>query len=87
MNDKLAHVAYFALAGLLAARAGRVGEGWSARRTAAVVVLGAAAWGALDELHQTLTPGRAAEAGDVAADAAGAALGLGAFELLRRRPS
>lgn len=85
VNDKLAHVAYFAVTGLLAARAGFAGHGWSARRAAVVVVLGALAWGCLDELHQSLTPGRAAQAGDVAADVAGAALGAGAAALLRRR--
>ena len=78
-------MAYFALTGLLAARAGRVGEGWSGRRTAAVVLLGTLGWGVLDELHQSLTPGRAVEAGDVAADVAGAALGVGASALLYRR--
>ncbi len=86
VNDKLAHAAYFAVTGFLAARASLLGHGWSARRTAAVVVLGALAWGVLDELHQSFTPGRAVEAGDVAADVAGAALGLAAgLALLRRR--
>lgn len=85
MNDKLAHVAYFALVGLLAARASLAGHGWSARRTAAVVVLGALAWGLLDEVHQSFTPGRAVEAGDVAADGVGAAAGVAAALALARR--
>ena len=86
LNDKLAHVAYFALVGLLAARAGLAGEGWGPLRTAAVVVAGALGWGFLDELHQSFTPGRSAEAADVAADAVGAALGAGAaIARLRRR--
>lgn len=85
MNDKLAHVAYFALVGLLAARASLVGHDWSARRTAAVVVLGILAWGVLDEVHQSFTPGRAVEAGDVAADGVGAAAGVAAALALARR--
>lgn len=86
VNDKVAHLAYFTLTGLFAARAGLAGHGWSARRTAAAVVLGALAWGVLDEFHQSFTPGRAVEAGDVAADVAGASLGLGAaLVVLRRR--
>lgn len=86
VNDKLAHVAYFALTASFAVRACLTGHGWGARRTAAVVVLGALAWGVLDELHQSFTPGRSVEAGDVAADVAGASLGLGAaLAVLRRR--
>ena len=85
VNDKLAHVAYFALVGLLAARASLAGHGWSARRTAAVVVLGILAWGVLDEVHQSFTPGRAVEAGDVAADGVGAAAGVAAALALARR--
>lgn len=86
VNDKLAHVAFFALVGLLAARACVDGHGWRVRKTAAAVLLGALAWGVLDEFHQSFTPGRAVEAGDVAADVAGASLGLGAaLVVLRRR--
>ncbi|MFN7989541.1 MAG: VanZ family protein [Thermoanaerobaculia bacterium] len=84
LPDKLAHLAFFGLVGFLAARAGRVAEGWSARRTLATVAVGALLWGISDEWHQSFTPGRDSEAADVVADVAGTLLGVAAFELLAR---
>jgi VanZ family protein len=84
-SDKLAHAAWFFLLGLLAYRAGRDAEGWSRRRAAAFVLLGAALWGASDEGHQALVPGRAVEAADLAADVAGAGFALLLAEPLLRR--
>ncbi len=83
--DKLAHAAWFFLLGLLAYRAGRSAEGWSRRRAVAAVLLAATLWGASDEAHQAFVPGRDVEAADLAADVAGAALGVLLAEPLLRR--
>lgn len=84
-SDKLVHATWFFLLGLLVWRAAREGEGWPRRRTTLLLVLGALFWGISDEAHQSLVPGRDVEAGDVAADVAGAALtALVADPLLRR---
>lgn len=72
--DKLAHAAYFFLMAALAVRAARFGEGWSARKTALVVVLSFALYGIADEYHQSFVPHRDVEAGDVLADTLGALL-------------
>jgi VanZ family protein len=84
-DDKVVHAAYFFLTGLLAVRAARFGEGWSRRRTAVLLVLGAALWGCSDEFHQSFVPGRDVEAGDVAADVAGVALAVVLGERILRR--
>ena len=83
--DKLEHGVWFFVLGLLAFRAVREGEGWSARGASLFLVAGALAWGVSDEFHQSFVPGRAVEAADVAADLAGAAVtGTVAERLLRR---
>lgn len=84
LNDKLVHLkAYFGWGFICA---------WALRTTAphfrpGMLVLGAALGGALyglsDEIHQMFVPGRAAELGDLAADAAGATLGGCAWVGLR----
>jgi VanZ family protein len=74
--DKVLHAGYFFVTGLFAVRAVRFGEGWSARRTAAVLLACALAWGVLDEFHQSFVPHRSVEALDVAADVAGVALAV-----------
>lgn len=81
--DKLAHFAYFAVVGYLAARAARAGEGWSPGRTLVTVALGALLWGLTDEVHQSFVPGRDPEALDVLADTLGALAGAAAH---RRAP-
>lgn len=73
--DKLAHLAYFAPVGFLAARAGRNGELWSRGRALLVVTLGTLLWGLTDEVHQSFVPGRDPEALDVLADTLGALMG------------
>lgn len=83
--DKALHAGWFFLLGLLAYRAGRVGEGWPRRRTAFLVILGALLWGISDEAHQAFVPGRDVEAADVAADVAGAAAAALVAEPLLRR--
>lgn len=65
-------VVYAVLAALVA-----VGFGRTPRRGAALVAWCLATlYGASDEYHQSLVPGRVASFGDLAADACGAALGL-----------
>lgn len=75
-KDKLEHVVYFFLTGFFAVRAARFGEGWSRGRTAVFLVLLAFLWGCSDEIHQSFTPGRDVEIGDVLADTAGVALAV-----------
>lgn len=72
--DKLAHLLMYAILGYLVFRALEV----SRSRLAAVAgaVLLCAVCGALDEWHQVLVPGRAAEFADWMADAAGGVIGV-----------
>jgi len=81
--DKLIHAGEYAvLAALLAWALG------SSRRTPlrsfALALAAAALFGASDELHQRLVPGRDSSLADLAADVAGAALGALAVVRLRR---
>jgi VanZ family protein len=73
-KDKVEHLVYFFLTGLCAVRAARFGEGWSASKTAVFLILSGLLWGCSDEIHQSYTPGRDVEIGDVLADSAGVAL-------------
>ena len=81
ISDKTAHfAAYFVLAALaLRATSGARWAGVTVRSAAGAFAV-AAAYGALDELHQLMTPGRFAAVDDFVADALGAltaiALGL-----------
>jgi VanZ family protein len=81
ISDKVAHFAAYALLSALALRATSGGR-WAGvnARSAAWALLVACGYGALDELHQLVTPGRFAGMDDWIADAAGAltaiALGL-----------
>jgi VanZ family protein len=61
---------------LLAVRATRFGEGWSRGKTAVFLILTGLLWGCSDEIHQSFTPGRDVEIGDVLADTAGVALAV-----------
>lgn len=83
-GDKIVHAAYFFLTGILAVRAARFGEVWGFAKTAVFLVLAAALWGCSDEIHQSTTPGRSVEIGDVAADVAGVVVAVGAGEKLLR---
>ena len=77
--DKLAHFgAYLVLGALLAFGANRQGI-----RPLAAVGLGML-YGVLDELHQSLVPGRSPELGDWLADALGTLAGVALFLLVRR---
>ena len=84
-KDKVEHAVYFFVTGLLAVRAARVGEGWSPTKTAVLLILAAVLWGCSDEIHQSYTPGRDVEIGDVLADVAGVALAVGIGERLLRK--
>ena len=82
-------VAYAGLA-LVTLRA-TAGGRWSGVRAAAVLAawLVATLYGVSDEIHQSFVPARMADTRDVLADAAGAALGLGAawaWGIIRRSP-
>ena len=83
-KDKLEHAAYFFLTGILAVRAARFGEGWGRAKTAVFLLLGAVLWGCSDEIHQSFTPGRSVEIGDVLADVAGVGLAAAAGEWILR---
>ena len=73
------------MAGLLAVRAARFGEGWSRVKTAVFLILAGLLWGCSDEIHQSFTPGRDVEIGDVLADTAGVALAVLIGEKTLRR--
>jgi VanZ family protein len=72
-RDKLLHAAEYAALGALACRAalGRMRAGWAVL----VGVLTASVFGASDELHQLLVPGRQCDVFDWIADTAGGAVG------------
>jgi VanZ family protein len=84
-KDKVEHLAYFFLTGLCAVRAARFGEGWSAGKTAVFLILMGLLWGCSDEIHQSFTPSRDVEIGDVLADTAGVALAVALGERLLRK--
>lgn len=73
-SDKLGHLAMYAVLGYLVFRALEHSPSRLAAFTLAVALC--AAWGALDEWHQVLVPGRAAEFADWMADAVGGAIGV-----------
>lgn len=82
---KAAHVAEYAVLAVLAARwlllaCGLRGRGWQYGSVAL-----AAAYGGLDELHQTFIASRSGQAADVLWDLAGAALGTGLYAWARGR--
>lgn len=84
-KDKVEHAFYFFVTGVLAVRAARAGEGWGRTKTAVFLLLAAVLWGCSDEIHQSYTPGRDVEIGDVLADVAGVALAVVVGERLLRR--
>jgi VanZ family protein len=84
-KDKVEHAVYFFLTGLLAVRAARFGEGWSQVKTAVFLILAGLLWGCSDEIHQSFTPGRSVEIGDVLADTAGVALAVTFGERILRK--
>ncbi|MDP6363648.1 MAG: VanZ family protein [Candidatus Poseidoniia archaeon] len=79
LADKLDHLVEFALLGALLRNAVARHHPLPVVAPAFFVLALGASYGALDELHQSLVPGRDAELGDWLADAAGVALGSFAF--------
>jgi len=72
---KAAHLAEYAIFGLLLFRAIRAGrEGWSWRWALAAIVV-AALYAVTDEWHQSFVPSRTPSGWDVLIDATGATLG------------
>jgi len=81
-GDKVVHAFFYGVLGWLVARALRTGA--ATRLLAAFAAL--VAFAALDEWHQGFIPGRSASVGDLAADAAGIAIGLLLLAARRRAP-
>jgi VanZ family protein len=84
-KDKVEHAVYLFVTGLLAVRAARFGEGWSRGKTAVFLILAGLLWACSDEIHQSFTPGRDVEIGDVLADTAGVALAVALGDWILRR--
>ena len=79
--DKLAHIVLYAILGALATRAM-----WGDARPLVVVVIaaaGASLFGALDEVHQSIVPGRSADMMDWVADSIGGLTGAVAVAATR----
>jgi VanZ family protein len=84
---KAAHLAEYAVLGILwyASLAGSLGE-WRSR-TARLALLLAALYGLSDEIHQSFVPNRSSSLNDVVLDAAGALIGLLVLRLRTGRPA
>jgi VanZ family protein len=81
---KAMHLVEFGILALLWYRALAIsGAGWTVRAAMMVLVL-SVSFAALDELHQTLVPGRTAAVRDIGWDGLGAALALGARRAILR---
>lgn len=81
-SDKLAHLVLYSGLGFLVARAASASRSPRlARHVILVTVLFCAAYGLSDETHQLFVPRREFDLKDLAADAAGAALGAVAWWL------
>ena len=86
--DKLVHFGLYAVLGALATRA-LLERAPATLPSLARLLLGIACFALLDELHQQLVPGRSADARDLVADVAGAAIAIAltAAALSRREPT
>jgi VanZ family protein len=76
ISDKVAHVAAYAVLGVLALRAFHGGLNWLGAWPTAGAFLLTVAYGALDEVHQVRVPGRVAGWDDWLADCLGAGLAV-----------
>lgn len=82
-TDKVGHVLLYGILGVLATRAAlREARGW---RAIAPVLFAIALFSAVDELHQTLVPGRSPEIRDWIADVVGASAGAATAAALMQR--
>jgi VanZ family protein len=87
-QDKIVHMILFGVLALLLFLAFRCERRWTARLCFLVASLAASLYGATDELHQLLTPGRSPDLADWFADACGAVLFAGVAALFARgRPA
>lgn len=75
-RDKLVHLVEYAMLGALAARAIHGSMQITLRAALVWAFALSVCWGALDELHQAFVPRRSADVLDLAADVAGALLGV-----------
>lgn len=83
--DKALHFTFYALFAVLLSR--QISEGTGRWSAAALAVLIAVTFGAVDEWHQRFIPGRSTELADWRADSIGAAVGALAFAVARRGSS
>jgi VanZ family protein len=81
LADKLVHAAVYGVLGALAARGFHRGYRTTAWRAWVWGVLTAVLYGATDELHQVVVPGRSADVVDLLADGVGACVGAGLYVL------
>jgi len=85
VSDKLQHMAAFGLMAVFVAMAvQRPGKPLTWRRAIAAIAV-TAAYGALDELHQTTVAGRFGTTSDALADLTGAVLAVGWYYLISRK--
>ena len=87
--DKVAHLALYGVLGILSTHAMLPAPRRPGARALVAVILGVSLFGAVDELHQGLIPGRTPDVRDWLADTAGAAAAsvLTAAALARRDPA
>ena len=79
--DKVVHASMYAVLAWLSSR----GVGYASARTAILVLVAVAGFGALDEFHQQFVRGRSAEIADWVTDLVGAGAGVLAFHAAQRR--
>ena len=82
-TDKVAHLAMYAILGMLTLRA--VGHAAPAPRTMVLTLAAITVFAAVDEWHQRFIPSRSADVADWFADVAGATLGIGSLAALKLR--
>jgi VanZ family protein len=89
VSDKAAHAAAYAILGVLSVRAVAGGLPRPVTvRVALFALLITSGYGAADEIHQTLVPGRFGDVGDWCADTVGALAGIaacGAWDIIASR--
>ena len=81
-SDKIAHLLAYGILGLLLMRTLRA-ERWPQAKAVIFALVGGSLFAALDELHQSLIPGRQTDLLDFAADCLGLAVAVGATVLAR----
>lgn len=82
-TDKLIHIILYCVLGAFILRA--VWDPLRPMRSLVIAALAASAFGAIDEMHQNLVPGRSADLMDWVADTIGGVTGALAATAMRRR--